>query len=226
MSGPARNPDKLNQIGVVVVGICGAVLVYVSITALQAFYMDDTAGVQTMADYGGQESTFTSIRTSQETSIHEYKSNPKPQPPKAGEQQAPQTFHVDVTEAMKLVVRDAKTSPGALIPGVGPSAKATIQPIFGRPILIATPAAPAAPAPTPDAAGSAAGAAAPPVGGTSAPLVPTGAGQGAQPSAGGGALPTTPIPAGSAAPAVAPMEKGVPDKGGSGATGSAGSNGR
>jgi len=31
MSGPKRNPDRLNTIGVVVVGICGAVLVYVTI---------------------------------------------------------------------------------------------------------------------------------------------------------------------------------------------------
>jgi hypothetical protein len=43
MSGPHRNPDKINTIGIVVVGICGAVLVYVSIVALQAFYMDDSS---------------------------------------------------------------------------------------------------------------------------------------------------------------------------------------
>ena len=49
MSGPKRNPDRLNTIGVVVVGICGAVLVYVSIVALQAFYLNDTAEIQTMA---------------------------------------------------------------------------------------------------------------------------------------------------------------------------------
>ena len=55
MSGPKRNPDKLNTIGIVVVGICGAVLVYVTIVALQAFYMNDTSEVQTMADYGGQD---------------------------------------------------------------------------------------------------------------------------------------------------------------------------
>ena len=46
MSGPKRNPDKLNTIGVVVVGICGAVLVYVTIVALQAFYMNDTSETQ------------------------------------------------------------------------------------------------------------------------------------------------------------------------------------
>lgn len=57
MSGPKRNPDSLNTIGVVVVGICGAVMVYVTITALQAFYMSDTSEVQTMADYGGQDTT-------------------------------------------------------------------------------------------------------------------------------------------------------------------------
>ncbi|MFT3693526.1 MAG: hypothetical protein QM831_10335 [Kofleriaceae bacterium] len=55
--GPKRNPDSLNTIGVVVVGICGAVMVYVTITALQAFYMNDTSEVQTMADYGGQDTT-------------------------------------------------------------------------------------------------------------------------------------------------------------------------
>ena len=62
MSGPKRNPDSLNTIGVVVVGICGAVMVYVSITALQAFYMNDTSELQTMADYGGQD---TIAKTSQ-----------------------------------------------------------------------------------------------------------------------------------------------------------------
>ena len=55
MSGPKRNPDKLNTIGVVVVGICGAVMVYVTIVALQAFYINDTSEIQTMADYGGQD---------------------------------------------------------------------------------------------------------------------------------------------------------------------------
>ena len=41
-----RNADRLNMIGVVVVGICGAVLTYVSIALLQAFYMDDTEQVE------------------------------------------------------------------------------------------------------------------------------------------------------------------------------------
>src|SRR6187549_891015 len=62
MSGPKRNPDKLNTIGIVVVGICGAVLAYVSIVLLQAFYMNDSSDVQMMADYGGQDTDFQRIR--------------------------------------------------------------------------------------------------------------------------------------------------------------------
>ena len=62
MSGPKRNPDKLNTIGIVVVGICGAVLVYVTIVASQAFYMNDTSEMQTMADYGGQDTPLKSLK--------------------------------------------------------------------------------------------------------------------------------------------------------------------
>ena len=61
MSGPKRNPDRLNTIGIVVVGLCGAVLVYVTIVALEAFYVNDTSEIQTMADYGGQDTTFSAI---------------------------------------------------------------------------------------------------------------------------------------------------------------------
>ena len=81
MSGPKRNPDRLNTIGVVVVGICGAVLVYVTITALQAFYMDDTSEIQTMADYGGQDTTHKSIRSQQLDNLKQkYAPHPAPSP--------------------------------------------------------------------------------------------------------------------------------------------------
>jgi len=53
-----RNPDKLNTIGVVVVGICGAVNgVRLPCVALQAFYMNDTADMQANKDYGGMDTT-------------------------------------------------------------------------------------------------------------------------------------------------------------------------
>jgi hypothetical protein len=196
MSGPKRNPDRLNTIGVVVVGICGAVLVYVTIVALEAFYVNDTSEIQMMADYGGQDTNAKSLRTEQLNRITEYGTNPRPAAPKANEAQRPQTYRVPIDVAMKRVADDARTGdPGALIPSLGASDKATVLPIFGRPKLIPAAAPAAAPA-----AGS--GSAAPAAGAGSgsakelpaAPMAPTGAGTGPAPVSGAGALdkPATP----------------------------------
>jgi len=150
MSGPKRNPDRLNTIGIVVVGICGAVLVYVTIVALEAFYVNDTSEIQMMADYGGQDTSARSLRAEQVNRIGEYGSNPRPAAPKANEAPKPQSYHIPVDVAMKLVVADAKADPSSLVPQVGRSDKSTVLPIFGRPKLIPPP--PVAPAPPADAA--------------------------------------------------------------------------
>jgi hypothetical protein len=204
MSGPKRNPDRINTIGIVVVGLCGAVLVYVTIVALEAFYVNDTSEIQTIADYGGQDTTQRSLRTDQLNRISEYASNPKPAPPKANEAPKSQSYRIPVDVAMKLVVDAAKADPSSLIPVVGRSDKATVLPIFGRPTPIAAPAAAPAPAggaaPAP-AAGAAPAAPAPgaATSGTlpAAPQVPTGAGTGPSPVGGAGALdaPAAPAPA-------------------------------
>src|SRR5690606_28548852 len=99
MSGLKRNPDKLNTIGIVVVGICGAVLVGVTIVALQAFYMNDTSELQTIADYGGQDATAKGKRADEVRNITEYAKN------QGG------TYRIDIEHAMKLVVEDAKKDP-------------------------------------------------------------------------------------------------------------------
>jgi hypothetical protein len=213
MSGPKRNPDRLNTIGVVVVGICGAVLVYVTIVALQAFYVNDTSEIQMMADYGGQDTNARSLRTEQLNRITEYGTNPRPAAPKANEAARPQTYRVPIDVAMKRVVDDARTGdPGALIPSLGASDKATVLPIFGRPKVVpaAAPAAGAAPAAAP--AAGAAPAAAPGAGSGSAkdvpaaPMAPTGAGTGPAPVSGAGALDRSATPpAAKAAPPVTPV---------------------
>src|SRR4029079_18919739 len=100
MSGPKRNPDKLNTIGVVVVGICGAVLVYVTITALQAFYVNDTSELQTMADYGGMDKTAKGHKADELRNITE----PATNTPAPG---MPRTVRIKIDEAMKLVVEAA-----------------------------------------------------------------------------------------------------------------------
>jgi hypothetical protein len=191
MSGPKRNPDSLNTIGIVVVGICGAVLVYVSIVALQAFYMNDTSEIQTMADYGGNDSQARSLRAAQVHNIVEVGKN-APAAAKAGEPAKPLTYRTTIDEAMRLVVESAKVDPSTLVPTQGRSDKATIQPIPGRPVPLQTqpPATPPA-APTD---GTGAGSAAVPE--PSAPMTPTGGqGQGGSapvggnPGAGGTAVP-------------------------------------
>ncbi len=158
MSGPKRNPDKLNTIGIVVVGICGAVLVYVTIVALQAFYMNDTSEVQTMADYGGQDTTAKGHKADEMRNITEVGKNP------AGD-----TVHIKIEDAMNDIVRDAQKDPSHLVPALPSATKPTIQPVFGRPKPLEAPA-PAAPAPAEgSAAAPAAGSAAAPAAGSAAP---------------------------------------------------------
>jgi hypothetical protein len=201
MSGPKRNPDKLNTIGVVVVGICGAVMVYVSIIALQAFYMNDTSEMQHTKDYAGLERTAVGHKANEMANINQ-----------AGTNTGASTFHIPVEKAIELVVEDAKKDPSHLIPALPASTKPTIEPVFGRPKPLSTAPAPeagqgsgAGSAAAP-AQGSGAGSAAPagttptnPAGaaGASAPQTPTGAGAG-----GAGASPSkdaaTPTGTGSA----------------------------
>jgi hypothetical protein len=148
MSGPKRNPDSLNTFGVVVVGICGAVMVYVAITALQAFYMNDTSELQTMADYGGQDITAKGHKADEMQNINVTASNP-------AAPGAQPTYRIKIEHAMHLIAEEGKSpsfDPTKMIPALPPSVKPTIEPIFGRPKPLALP-----PAPTPaPAAGSAA----------------------------------------------------------------------
>lgn len=196
MSGPKRNPDKLNTIGVVVVGICGAVLVYVSITALQAFYLNNTSEVQTMADYGGQDQTARGKKADELRNITEVAANPG----------AAGTYRMNIADAMNKVVEDAKTDPAHLTGSkLPPATKESIPPKFGRPQLGGPPATPPA-----DGAGSAA---------TGSGAAPAGAGSGsAVPATGatGSAAPmtSTGVGAGGAAGASPSSDHGT----GSGAT--------
>lgn len=198
MSGPKRNPDKLNTIGVVVVGICGAVLVYVTITALQAFYMNDTSEIQSKADYDGQDKIARGKKADELRNIGEPAAN-------AGNTG---TYRMKIEDAIKLVVDDAKKDPSHLTGSKLPAAtKETIPPKFGRPPIGGAAPAPAdgagsaAPAPAPaDGAGSAAPAgagSAAPAAGSAAPQTPTGQGSGG--AAGASPSPVN-APAGSGAP--------------------------
>jgi hypothetical protein len=123
-----RNPDRLNMLGVVVVGVCGAVLVYVSIALLQAYYMNDTRDVETMADYGGQDSMQKTVKAAQLGTID----------PAQGVRHQNGTFGIKIDKAIDLVVRDANDptkGPAMLVPSQGraSAANSEIAPVFGRP---------------------------------------------------------------------------------------------
>jgi hypothetical protein len=130
-----RNADRLNMIGVVVVGICGAVLTYVSIALLQAFYMDDTEQVESAKDFGGQDSMARDLRAKQIAIIK----------PTQATRSAAGTFNIPIERAMELVVQDFAADPAKLVPTQGRSDKPTVQPIFGRPKLLGQGGAGAAP---------------------------------------------------------------------------------
>lgn len=185
MSGPKRNPDKLNTIGVVVVGICGAVLVYVTILALQAFYMNNTSSIQTMADYGGQDLTAKGRKADEMRNITEAGKNA------GGADQAP-TFRIPIDHAMQLVVADAKKDPSHLIPALPPSTKASIEPVFGRPKAAGS-----------EPAGDAAPAGAAPADAAPAGAAPAGAAPAGAAPAGAGTSPSSAAPAGKAGAAAA-----------------------
>jgi hypothetical protein len=158
--GTKRNSDTLNTIGIVVVGICGAALVYISIVLLQAFYMDDTSVVQTMADYGGQDVEYQRGRSAELTHITQC-SNVMGSP---GNNTA-NKHAVRIEDAMRLVVEDARKDPTMLVPESGRADRPTIQAKFGRPTPLSAPA-PDAPAAAPLApAAPTAPAAAPPASG-------------------------------------------------------------
>lgn len=152
MSGPKRNPDSINTIGIVVVGICGAVMVYVSIVALQAFYMNDSSEIQTMADYGGQDTVAKSHKAEEMRNINE---------PAMG------TNSITIDRAMALVVKSADDARAAgkpatlLVPGACDENMPTEVPQAGRPVLDMTRVGGCkggkAPTPTPTPAGAGSG---------------------------------------------------------------------
>ncbi len=155
MSGAPRNSDKMNTLAIATVGVCASALVYVSIALLQAYYVNDSAEITTMADYGGQESPALSLKAAQLNNISEYVN-------KMGSPDNPKSSHqVPIALAMELVAADAKKDPANLVPGIDPATKKpTVAPIFGRPKPLGTtltptvpaapvPAAPTAPGPAP-----------------------------------------------------------------------------
>ena len=131
MSGPKRNPDKLNTIGIVVVGICGAVLVYVidrrAPGVLHERHARRSRRWPTTAARTRRRSR--AARPTQLRNITEVGKNA------AAPTSAAATYRDPIDDAMKLsCVDDGEGRSVAPRPGAAAApTKPTIEPVFGRP---------------------------------------------------------------------------------------------
>jgi hypothetical protein len=192
--GEKKNPDKMNTVTIVTVGLTGAALVYISIIAIEALYLNETSRVDEVAAFGKQGDVRTSLRTTQIGNITEARIRTNV----LGLNNV-QLYSIPIDEAKRLVLHDAKQDPANLVPAVTRSEFTTIKPVFGRPSLLPSPVGLGLSAPppvVPDPAAAVPGGTAPTGQGTEAP--PT------APAAGG------PAPAAAAAPPAGTQPAAVP----------------
>jgi hypothetical protein len=172
-----RAEDKVNTYAIVVVGLVGALLTYVSIVALQAYYASSIGAEESVKDVAGLGADYQSLKVEQSIAMSEYG--------RAGDK-----IRLPIERAKELVLEDARNRASTLVPAVGEHDTPTVDPATGKPI-----GAPDTPAPGED------GAPAPGGEGTT----PTDAAGGTSPEGtpGGGPMDTegTPPPADGAAPA-------------------------
>lgn len=179
MEGAKKNPDRMNTIAIVTVGLTGAVLVYLSIIGIEAWYLNESSAVDHVAKFGKQAETRKTLKAEQVGKITE---------PRLGVVYGPnnvQLYTTPIDTAKELILRDVKVDPANLVPVIGKSEKATIEPWFGRPKPLTAPPTPPLidGAVTPGAPGTTPATTGDPV----APAIPAG---GAPTPAGGAATPT------------------------------------
>lgn len=139
MESPKKNPDYVNTVGVVVIGLAGALLVYASFVGLQAFYYKEATMLELERDAEGKSAELRTLRSEQEKTLQGYRRLDA----------ARNTVTLPIEVAMQRVVEAATADPGAtLVPVVGAHDTPTIPAIAGKPTGAQIPAAPAAPAAT------------------------------------------------------------------------------
>jgi hypothetical protein len=134
-----RNADRLNIIGVVVVGICGAVLTYVSIILLEAFYMNETSAIERQQAFEAQGSLRNTVKSAGITRLD-----------------GTTEGTVAIERAMEIIAVEATKDPSNLVPAVGASKQPSVEAEYGRPKAVGAPAPADAAAPAAPAAGGAA----------------------------------------------------------------------
>jgi hypothetical protein len=124
-----RGSDRLNIIGIVVVGVCGAVLTYVSIVLLEAFYMNETSAIERQQSFEAQGSLRNTVKSAGLTHL---------------DGTAEGTLAIE--RAMAIIATEATKDPSNLVPAVGASKQPSVEAEYGRPKTLGAPAPAAAPA--------------------------------------------------------------------------------
>lgn len=175
---PRKAQDRVNAFGVVLIGMVAAVLLWVSVVALQAYYYSTAGELESQRASVGKSREVRDLKAQQRADLQDSKYID----PKKG------IVTVPLDDAMKLVLEDAKKGAPSLVPAIGAHDQPTIPAVSGRPPdNLATPAAPGG-------AAAPAGGAAPPAGGSPPPA------SGSTPPA-SGSTPATPAPDAGGAPA-------------------------
>lgn len=198
-SGEKKNPDKMNTLGIATVGFAGCAFVYLSITGIEALYLNESSRVDEVARFGKQEETKRTLKAEQVGKITEPRLGPKAA-------NGTQLYTVPIETAKTLILHDVGVDPANLVPAVSRSEFTTIKPVFGRPqnLPAALPIGHSAPPPAPvdpnappvDPNAPPAAGVAPATGGTApAPAGTAPAGGAAPPAAGIAPAPVAPTPA-------------------------------
>ena len=207
---PKKQQDRVNAYGIVLIGLVGTVLIWVSVVALQAYYNRTSGALRSERDAEWKNKDVMDLKTAQLAELRDSKFvNP---------QKGIVTIPIDQAEV--LVLKGLRDGDPSVVPAVGPHDLPTVPAVWGRPVDAAAPAA-GGPAAVPAAGGAAAPAAPAAAGGAAAPAAaggaaapaaaggaaaPAAAGGAAAPAAAGGAAAPAPAAGGAAAPAASSNE--------------------
>lgn len=124
MEATEKQPDQLNMLGVIVVGLSGALLVYATFIALQAYYVTGASALQAQRESEGIDMEYRSLQAKQQSALQELR----------WVDQGRQIVTLPIEDAMQRVVEAAKADPAAaLVPAVGAHDTPTVPAIPGRP---------------------------------------------------------------------------------------------
>jgi hypothetical protein len=181
---PRKAPDRVNTFGVVLIGLVAAVLLWVSVVALQAYYYGTAGKLESERGAAGKSREVRDLKAQQRAELAEGKYVDA----KKG------IVTIPIDDAMKLVLHDAKAGAPSLVPAIGAHDQPTVPAVSGRPPDNVQP---------PTAPGGATEGVAAPAGGGAAPAPAPAAGSAPAPAAGSTPAPaagSTPAPAAGSAP--------------------------